>query len=65
MKATKETSLTVARPATQQQEQQEGTGEAVTWHGHDWRLVAVEQDSFGRVAMFQCRCGSAHFTDAA
>lgn len=34
-------------------------------HRHRWELVAVEQDSFGRVAMRQCQCGLLSFSDAA
>ena len=34
-------------------------------HRHQWQVVAIEEDAFGRVAMRQCDCGIHHFMTAA
>lgn len=34
-------------------------------HLHQWQVVAIEEDAFGRVAMRQCDCGIHHFITAA
>lgn len=34
-------------------------------HRHQWRIVAIEEDSFGRVVMRECDCGIHHFITAA